>query len=177
MNNSPSAIPAAATPASPEPASLFQDAHQYGSSTGLAYAGAVTPAQAWQLASSGAAAIVDVRSRYEHEFVGRIPGSALIEWRIYEDGSAGNGSNGAGVTSRPNPAFLDQLRAAHAPDQPLLLLCRSAVRSHNAAIAATAAGFTRVYNILEGFEGDKDASGRRNTLAGWRHAGLPWVQG
>ncbi len=166
MNNIPSVTPASAA--------IFQDAHHYGSGAGLAYAGAVTPAQAWQLTQNGAAAIVDVRSRYEHEFVGRIPGSVLIEWRIYEGGGEGNA---AGVTSRPNPAFLDQLRAVHAPDQALLLLCRSAVRSHNAAIAATAAGFTRVYNILEGFEGDKDSDGRRGTLGGWRRAGLPWVQG
>ena len=164
-------------PAAVAASANFQDAHEYGSRTGLAYAGAVTPTQAWQLAQSGTAAIVDVRSRYEHEFVGRIPGSVLIEWRFYEGGGEGSSGGGGGVTSRPNPAFLDQLRAAHAPDQPLLLLCRSAVRSHNAAIAATAAGFTRVYNILEGFEGDKDAHGHRGTLGGWRRAGLPWVQG
>ena len=150
---------------------VFRRAREYGTETGLAYAGAVAPAQAWQLAQSGAAAIVDVRSRYEYEFVGRIPGSQLIEWRIYEGNAEG------GVASKPNPAFLDQLRAAHAPDQPLLLLCRSAVRSHNAAIAATEAGFTRVYNILEGFEGDKDAAGRRGETGGWRKAGLPWIQG
>ena len=160
-----------ADPAAAAAAAIFQDAHQYGSSSGLAYAGAVTPTQAWQLARSGAAAIVDVRSRYEYAFVGHIPGSALIEWRVYESGAD------ADFTSRPNPEFLDQLRAAHAPGAPLLLLCRSAVRSHNAASAATAAGFTRVYNILEGFEGDKDAHGRRGTVAGWRKAGLPWIQG
>ena len=33
------------------------------------------------------------------------------------------------------------------------------------------------YNILEGFEGDQDDEGRRGTLGGWRHAGLPWAQG
>ena len=158
-------------PAALAAVAIFQDAHQYGSSSGLAYAGAVTPTQAWQLAQSDAAAIVDVRSRYEYEFVGHIPGSTLIEWRCYESAA------GAGVTSRPNPDFLDQLRAAHAPGAPLLLLCRSAVRSHHAASAATAAGFTRVYNILEGFEGDPDAHGRRGVVSGWRKAGLPWIQG
>jgi hypothetical protein len=30
------------------------------------------------------------------------------------------------------------------------------------------------YNVLEGFEGDKDASGQRGRVGGWRHAGLPW---
>jgi hypothetical protein len=40
---------------------------------------------------------------------------------------------------------------------------------------ADQAGYT-AYNVLEGFEGDKDASGHRNTKGGWRAAGLPWVQ-
>ena len=42
---------------------------------------------------------------------------------------------------------------------------------------AAASGYTNAYNILEGFEGDKDASGHRNKVGGWRHAGLPWIQG
>ena len=42
---------------------------------------------------------------------------------------------------------------------------------------AVASGFTNAYNILEGFEGDKDASGHRNKIGGWRHASLPWTQG
>jgi hypothetical protein len=42
--------------------------------------------------------------------------------------------------------------------------------------AAAQAGFTRAYNILEGFEGDLDDDRRRGTLGGWRRAGLPWVQ-
>jgi hypothetical protein len=37
-------------------------------------------------------------------------------------------------------------------------------------------GYTEVYNVLEGFEGDKDAQDHRNTVGGWRHAGLPWSQ-
>ena len=38
------------------------------------------------------------------------------------------------------------------------------------------AGWKETYNVLEGFEGDKDADGHRNTVGGWRNAGLPWVQ-
>ena len=43
--------------------------------------------------------------------------------------------------------------------------------------AALAAGYSRAYNVLEGFEGDKDASGQRGHVNGWRKARLPWVQG
>jgi hypothetical protein len=38
-------------------------------------------------------------------------------------------------------------------------------------------GYTSCYNILEGFEGEKDASGHRGTKGGWKAAGLPWIQG
>ena len=50
------------------------------------------------------------------------------------------------------------------------------IGSHTAA-ALTEAGFENCYNVAEGFEGDKDASGHRGTVGGWKHAGLPWVQG
>ena len=73
--------------------------------------------------------------------------------------------------------FLGQLAKTVAKDEPVMFLCRSGVRSHQAAIAATQAGWREAYNILEGFEGDKDTEGHRNTLGGWRKAGLPWIQG
>ena len=41
---------------------------------------------------------------------------------------------------------------------------------------AAQAGYADCYNVLEGFEGDRDASGHRNTKGGWRAAGLPWTQ-
>ena len=58
-----------------------------------------------------------------------------------------------------------------------MFLCRSGHRSHDAAIVATQAGFLECYNVLEGFEGDKDALQHRNSVGGWRVAGLPWIQG
>jgi rhodanese-related sulfurtransferase len=159
------------TPASSVPASILATAQSKGRELGLSYAGAVTPQQAFDLTQSGNTCIVDVRSRFEHEFVGRIPGSRLIEWRIYEARPEG------GIASRLNPEFMAQLQTHYKPDETLLLLCRSAVRSHQAAEAAHAAGYAHVYNILEGFEGDKNASEQRGRTGGWRHAGLPWVQG
>jgi hypothetical protein len=50
-------------------------------------------------------------------------------------------------------------------------------RSDGAARVAAAAGYSKAFNVLEGFEGDKDARGQRGELGGWRKAGLPWVQG
>ena len=157
--------------AAPPIEAIIATAQAKGRQLGLSYAGAVTPQQAFALTQARQAAVVDVRSRFEHEFVGRIPGSKLIEWRIYEAKPEG------GIGSRLNPDFVEQLKVQHRPDETLLLLCRSAVRSHQAAEAAHAAGYSKVFNILEGFEGDKDASEQRGGTGGWRHAGLPWVQG
>ena len=75
----------------------------------------------------------------------------------------------------PNPDFVLQLEAQAAKDDVLLFLCRSGVRSRHAATLATQHGFANCYDILEGFEGDKDGAGHRKTVGGWCHAGLPWV--
>jgi len=50
------------------------------------------------------------------------------------------------------------------------------VRSDDAALAAVESGFKRVYNVLEGFEGQIDVTQQRGKINGWRRAGLPWIQ-
>ena len=45
-----------------------------------------------------------------------------------------------------------------------------------AAEAAAKAGFTQVFNVLEGFEGELDGAQRRGASNGWRFHGLPWIQ-
>ncbi len=131
-------------------------------SMGLAYAGALTPAEASELMKAGVK-LVDVRTKPELQYVGRIPGSLAIEWQTYPGG-------------KPNPEFIGELAAAVGKDQPVMFLCRSGARSHGAAEAALRAGWKEAYNVLEGFEGDKDGAEHRNTVNGWRKAGLPWTQ-
>ena len=46
----------------------------------------------------------------------------------------------------------------------------------SAAVAMTDAGYENSYNILEGFEGDKDEKSQRGTVGGWKLSGLPWQQ-
>ena len=129
----------------------------------LPYAGALLPSEAHALMQAGAK-LVDVRTDPELLYVGSVPGSEAVEWNSFPDGTR-------------NPDFLGQLAKTVAKDELVMFLCRSGVRSHQAAIAATQAGWREAYNILEGFEGDKDADHHRNTVGGWRKAGLPWVQG
>src|SRR5215213_6180177 len=124
---------------------------------GLPYAGALSPAEAHELMQAGAT-LVDVRTKPEVLYVGRIPGAPAVEWQTYP----GN---------KPNAEFLAELAAVAPKDQPVMFLCRSGARSHAAAEAAMKAGWKETYNILEGFEGDKDADGHRNTVGGWRKAG------
>lgn len=144
---------------------LLARAHERARALGVPYAGSLDPAEAWALLQHDATArLVDVRSRAEWEFVGRVPGAVEIEWKGWP-----------GMI--PNAAFLDTLAGTVDRAAPLLFLCRSGGRSHDAALAATAAGFTTCYNVLQGFEGDRDAAAHRNTLGGWRTAGLPWTQG
>jgi len=109
--------------------------------------------------------LVDVRTQAEWDYVGHVPESVFIEWNTYPSGER-------------NPRFLEQLQARVAKTEaPVMFLCRSGARSHHAAVAATQAGYPNSYNVLEGFEGEKDPHGHRGTVGGWRLAGLPWVQG
>src|SRR6186713_1341123 len=137
-------------------------AAERGRKMGLTYAGALLPAEAHKLMQAGAK-LVDVRTKPELLYVGKVPGSLAVEWQTYP----GN---------RENPEFLAELAAVVPKDTPVMFLCRSGARSHSAADAATRAGWKEAYNVLEGFEGDKDSNGQRNRLTGWRKAGLPWTQ-
>lgn len=55
----------------------------------------------------------------------------------------------------------------------VILMCRSGDRSATAANLLAKAGFTQVYSVLEGFEGDMSKEGRR-AVNGWKNDGLPW---
>lgn len=132
---------------------------------GLGYAGALLPKEAYQLLQEApGATLVDVRTRAEWDWVGRIPGAVEVELLTYP----GN---------RPNPQFVTELEQHVKNDVPVMFICRSGARSHNAALLAQQSGYAECYNVLEGFEGDKDAQGHRNVKGGWRAAGLPWSQG
>ena len=129
---------------------------------GLTYAGALLPAEASELMQAGAW-LVDVRTKPELAYVGRIPGAAAVEWQTWP-------------ANLPNPGFVAELAALVPKGEPVMFLCRSGARSHAAADAASQQGWQEAYNVLEGFEGDKDAEQHRGTVGGWRKAGLPWIQ-
>ena len=145
---------------------ILTRAKQRALENGLPYGGALAPKEAFALLHTDpSATLVDVRTQAEWYWVGRVPGAVMVEWTSYPGGAR-------------NPDFLAQLRARVPPTPaPVIFLCRSGQRSHHAAALATESGYPNCFNLIEGFEGDRDAQGHRNRINGWRAAGLPWEQG
>ena len=146
---------------------LLAAARQRAEATPMAYAGAVTAVEAHALLQAiPQTLIIDVRTAAERDWIGRVDVADAqqfaIEWNLYPGGT-------------PNPAFLEQLQQIARPEQVLLFLCRSGVRSRHAATLASANGYANCFDILEGFEGDRDGAGHRKTVGGWCAAGLPWI--
>jgi len=132
----------------------------------------ITPGEAWEmLQASPRAVVLDVRSKVEFDYVGHPVGAVHVPWQEFP-------------TWQADPQFVDKARrklaergtASPEKDLAVLSLCRSGSRSRAAAQALAAAGFERVYNVAQGFEGDRDQDGHRGMIGGWRFHGLPWEQ-
>ena len=143
----------------------LQAAQQRAREMNLPYEGALYPDEAYEiLEAAPGAKLVDVRTRAELDWVGHVPDAVEIEWVTYPG-------------MKPNPHFITQLGQQVEKEALVLFICRSGARSNAAAAAATQAGYADCYNVLEGFEGEKDTDEHRNTIGGWRASGLPWEQG
>jgi len=130
----------------------------------LPYEGALLPTEALTfMQENSGARLVDVRTKAEWSWVGRIPGAVEIEWLVFP-------------SMQTNPDFFKHLSLKVLKESPVMFICRSGVRSNQAAIAAMESGYLNCFNVLEGFEGDKDSNGHRGVQGGWKAAGLPWVQ-
>lgn len=135
------------------------------------FAGHVTPVTAWGcLVENDNAVLVDVRTQAEWAFVGLpdLTNAATklvcVEWQRFPDMVV-------------NPDFVKKIVDEVSQTTPAIFtLCRSGQRSQSAARALTLQGFTDCYNVAGGFEGDRDASGHRGRVNGWKFDGLPWVQ-
>lgn len=133
----------------------------------------LTPKQAWQLLQEDPRAVlVDVRSNMEFLFVGHPRGAVHIPWIDEPDWEV-------------NPHFVRLVRelmlgGVICGDRegcaPVILICRSGKRSQEAGRALLENGFSEVFNVAEGFEGELDDNHHRSSLGGWRYEGLPWEQ-
>lgn len=118
--------------------------------------------------------LIDVRTQAEWAYVG-VPDLSsldkqlsLIEWQHFPQGEV-------------NSSFTSQLASELAAkgagqDANLFFICRSGHRSLHSAEAMVAAGYRACHNVAGGFEGPLDSETHRGSVAGWKAAGLPWVQ-
>jgi rhodanese-related sulfurtransferase len=121
--------------------------------------------------------ILDVRTPEEYMFIGHadmawnIPLAAqLYQWDAEKKQ----------FPMQPLPDFVARVQKIAKPGDTLLVMCRSGGRSAMAVNLLAKAGFTHVYNITDGMEGDavKDPdsvfNGQR-LVNGWKNSGLPWT--
>lgn len=125
----------------------------------------IHPAEAYKLLQARKDVIlIDVRSDVEFLFVGHAEASIHIPW-YREPGW------------EINKNFIENvLEVVGHYGRPIIFICRNGNRSKEAGTVAEESGFTQIYNVLNGFEGDLDQSNRRSLLNGWRYEGLPWEQ-
>ena len=133
------------------------------------FLGNTSSMQTWQaLQNQPEAVLIDIRTQAEWKYVG-VPdlsslGKSLIqvEWQVFP-------------SMERNPRFLRELQARGVtPERLVYLICRSGIRSRDAAEFLAARGYT-TYNVTEGFEGSLDDNGHRGA-SGWRAERLPWKQ-
>jgi rhodanese-related sulfurtransferase len=140
----------------------------------------ISPQDAWQmLQDNPKAVLIDIRSELEYLFIGHPKGAIHIAWVDEPDWKV-------------NPRFATEVRKVMlegiiSTDEPkvqpteaaasaVILIDRSGRRSLEAGKKLVKEGFTKVYNVIGGFEGPIDAEHHRSTLGGWRYHGLPWEQ-
>lgn len=124
---------------------------------------------------------VDIRTQAEVEFVGMTPIAdanvpyviqSLTEWDAKKNV----------FTKTPNPDFqtaIDTLlqKKGLSKTAAIILMCRSGDRSAKAAALLHKSGYTNVYSVVDGFEGDTAKNGAQKgqrVVNGWKNAGLPW---
>ena len=121
--------------------------------------------------------ILDVRTPEEWLFVGHAAGAwkVPIATQSYEwDAATGM------FPVKLTPDFVARVQTVAEPDDTIMAICRAGARSAIAANLLGQAGFTKVYNVIDGMEGDavKDLDsiffGQR-MHSGWKNSGSPWT--
>ena len=127
--------------------------------------------------------LLDVRTRYEVMYVGTPTlTDANIPYVEHPDGAPWDDKAGrfrVELNSDFGPELARRLQAQGlGKDSTVILICRSGDRSARAANLLTQLGYSAVYSVTDGFEGDAapagDKQGQR-VVNGWKNAGLPWT--
>lgn len=129
------------------------------------------------------ALFIDVRTRAEISYVG-MPSVADAHIPAFEHPSnAAWDEKSNRFKMEANADFEPELARRLASRQlnkgdVIILICRSGDRTTRAANFLTEQGYSKVYSVIDGFEGDAVAEGPQagqRLLNGWKNAGLPWT--
>lgn len=132
-------------------------------------------------ANKDKAVFIDVRTRPELMFVGNASAmTANLPFKVFSTKKFSEKKGHFALEANPN--FVAQVEKlmkdkSLTKDDPVILMCRSGSRSGAAANVLTAAGFKKVYSVVDGFEGDKAKEGPnkgQRVVNGWKNKKQPW---
>ena len=142
----------------------------------------VTAAEAADMLSKEEILFVDIRSRAEVKFLG-IPKQVdvHIPYMVMPMMASFNAKKGT-YDLEINPNFLTDFQSyaeehGVTSETPIILMCRSGSRSARASDLLADSGYTQVFSLVDGYEGDKLKAGPgegQRLVNGWRNAGLEW---
>jgi len=146
----------------------------------------LTPQQAYDMkkANPKGVAFFDVRTRAEAMYVGwPSDADALVPFVEHPEIMSDWDDKRFMYKLEPNQDFLPELERrlqekGLGKEASIILICRSGDRSSKAADRLLAAGYTKVYSVAEGVEGDTAKDGAKagqRVVNGWKNAGLPWT--
>lgn len=146
----------------------------------------LTPQQAYDMkkANPKGVALFDVRTRAEAMYVGwPSDADALVPFVEHPELMTEWDDKRHMYKLEPNQDFVPELERrlkdmGLGKDAPIILICRSGDRSSKAADRLQAAGYSKVYSVTEGVEGDTAKDGAKTgqrVVNGWKNANLPWT--
>jgi rhodanese-related sulfurtransferase len=121
--------------------------------------------------------IIDVRTPEEYSYIGHAAMAYNIPSKLM---TMEYNAKKKTYNEVENKDFLAEIQKRFKKNQTLLLMCRSGNRSASAINLLAKAGYKDVYNIYDGFEGDKVKDelsyfkGQR-MVNGWKNSGNPWT--
>ncbi len=125
----------------------------------------ISSTQAFRMHDQPDTYLIDVRTVAEYVYVGHPEMAYNIPLVFWDERN---------LQTVANESFVEDFRARFKPGDTLILICRSGRRSAHARRMLRRAGFQKVFNVKEGFEGKKDQRGHR-TIDGWKNEGLPYT--
>jgi len=121
--------------------------------------------------------ILDCRTPEEYAFVGHAPMAVNIPTQFMKYSWDPEKKN---YVMRDNAKFARQAKKILKRTDTILVMCRSGHRSAKTVEKLAKAGFKNVYNVTDGFEGDKvndpqSPNHGKRMKNGWKNSGVPWT--